>query len=89
MQKARATRVLATIFHKHKYISIAAVTLADAVIAAARNLASALKVKTPHYLQECLLAKLTRLSEIFYEATVVSEIPDSHMAPLASQTPQP
>ena len=44
-------------FHNHKYISNPTVTPGDAVIAAAQNLAAALKIKMPHYLQESLLSK--------------------------------
>ena len=77
MQQTRATRVLGTVFHKHKYISNLAVTPADAVIAAARNLASALKGKIPHYLKGSPLAELTRLIKIFSEAVAEPEIPDS------------
>ena len=43
MLNARATRVSATVFHKHKYISNPNVTPAYAVISVAGNLTSALK----------------------------------------------
>ena len=65
MVNNRATRVSATAFHNHKYISNPNITPADAVIAAARNMALALKGKIPANLQQSLLADLTRLSEIF------------------------
>ena len=51
MQQTHATRVSATVFREHKYISNSAVTPANTVISASRNLASALKGKMPHYLQ--------------------------------------
>ena len=62
-----ATRVSETVFNKHKYISNPNVTPADAVIAAAGNLDSALKGKIPASLQKSPLADLMRLSEIFSE----------------------
>ena len=65
MKETRATRGLGTVFHKHKYISNPAVTPADAVIAAAGNLASLIKGKMPQHLQESPLSELTRLSAIF------------------------
>ena len=48
----RTVRISNTVFHKHKCISKPSVTLNDAVIAAAQNIAAALKSKTPHYPQE-------------------------------------
>ena len=48
MQQTRATRVSATVFHKHKYISNPTVIPVDAVIAASRNFASTLKGKMIH-----------------------------------------
>ena len=51
MQQTRTKQVSATVIHRHKYISNPAVTPADAVISAARNLASALKGKMPQFLQ--------------------------------------
>ena len=51
MQQTRATQVSATVVHRHKYILNPAVTPADSVISAARNLVSALKRKMPQYLQ--------------------------------------
>ena len=49
------------------------VTSADAVVAAAKNLAKALKGKLTHYLQELSLVKLTHLSRIFSNASVNPE----------------
>ena len=68
MLNTHATIVSATVFHKQKYILNPNVTPADAVIAAAGNLALALKGTTPACLQQSPLADLTRLSEIFSEA---------------------
>jgi hypothetical protein len=50
MVSTRSTGISATVFHKHKYISNPTVTPADAVITAAKNLATAVKGKMPHYL---------------------------------------
>ena len=43
MKASQATRIPATIFHKHKYLSNPTVTPADAVIAAIENLTATLK----------------------------------------------
>ena len=51
MINMRTVRISNTVFHKHKYISNPTVTLDDAFIASAQNLAAALKSKMPHYLQ--------------------------------------
>ena len=48
MINTRKIRISNTLFHKHKYISNLTVTPGDAVIAAAQNLAAALKSKMPH-----------------------------------------
>ena len=89
MKQTQATRVSATVIHRHKYISNTAVTPIDAIIATSRNLASELKDKMPCYLQESLLAELTQLSQIFSEAAAVPDIPVSQSAPPASQPPHP
>ena len=59
-----------TVFHKHKYLSNLIATPADAIIAAAGNLISAIKVHIPHRLQESHYSELTRLSTIFSNAAV-------------------
>ena len=51
MINTRATRVPATVFHKHKYLSNPTATPDDAIIAAAWNLITAIKVHLPHCLQ--------------------------------------
>ena len=58
MKDTRATSVLGTFFHKHKYISAPVVTPEDTVIAAAGNLAEALKGNLPNNLGESSLAEL-------------------------------
>ena len=89
MQQTHATRVSVTVIHRHKYISNPAITPVEAVISAAKNLVFTLKGKMPQYLQESLLAELTRTSQIFSEAVAVPKIPGSQSAPPVSQTPQP
>ena len=69
MVNTRATRVSTAVVHKHKYISNPTVTPSGAVVAAAKNLAKVLKGKLLHYVQELPLAKITRLSRIFSDAT--------------------
>ena len=71
MINTRTVRISNTVFHKHKYISNPTVTLYDAVIAAAQNLAAALKSKMPYYLQESPFSELSRLSKIFSDAAAV------------------
>ena len=48
MINTRATRVSATVFHKHKYLSNPTATPADAIIAAAGNIIKAIKGHLPH-----------------------------------------
>jgi hypothetical protein len=50
MVNTRATRISATVFHKHKCISNQTITLADVAVAAAKNLVKVLKGRLPHYL---------------------------------------
>ena len=71
MINTRTIRISNTVFHKHNYISNPAVTLDDSVIAAAQNLAAALKSKMPHYLQESPFSELSLLSKIFSDAAAV------------------
>ena len=89
MQQTRATLVSETVIHRHKYISNPAVTPVDAVISAAKNLASALKGKMTQYLQESPMSDITRLRQIFSEAAAVPEIPVPQTTPPASHPPQP
>ena len=85
MINMRTVRISNTIFHKHKYISNPTVNLGDAVIAAAQNLAAALKRKIPHYLQEYLFSKLSRLSKIFSDAAAV---PKQNGSPAKAAIPE-
>ena len=51
MINTRATRVSATVFHKHKYFPNPTATPADAIIVTAGNLITAIKGPLPHRLQ--------------------------------------
>ena len=84
MNETRATRVSGTVFHKHKYISTPAVTPADAVIAAAGRLAATIKNSCSDHLTKEPLAELTRLSEIFSQASAPPALP-----PQGTDAPQP
>ncbi len=73
MNDTRTTRISGTVFHKHKYISTPAVTPADAVITAAGRLAAVIKGTYYNHLSNEPLAKLTRLSDLFVEASAPTE----------------
>ena len=51
MINTRATRVSATVFNKHKYISNPTATPVDVIIESAENLIIAIKSHMPHHLQ--------------------------------------
>ena len=70
----RATKVSGTILFKQKYITNPTVTPEDAVIAAATNLADALKNKIPHHLKEYSRQELFRLRKLFKEAITIENI---------------
>ena len=74
MINTRSTRVSATIFFKHKYLSNPTATPDDAIIAAAGNLVTAIKGHLPHRLQESHFSELTRLSTIFSDAAATPQI---------------
>ena len=84
MSDTRATRVSATIFHKHKYISTPPVTPADAIIAAAGRLAEVIKGNFSRTLANEPLAELTRLSELFAQASAQPEL-----SPTLAAAPRP
>ena len=71
MINTRIITISNTVFHKHKYISNPTVIPGDAVIAAAQNLAAALKSKMPHYFKVSPLSELSRLRKIFSDAAAV------------------
>ena len=88
MNDTRATRVSGTVFHKHKYISTPAVTPADAVIAAAGRLANALQGKFSSTLADEPLAELSRLSDLFTQASV-QPTPELQATPQPPEAPGP
>ena len=68
--KSRSTRVSATMFFKHKYISNPTVTPADTIVAATTNLANAINANMPKQARDNLkLHGLTRLQQILARAT--------------------
>ena len=64
IKETRATRILATVFHKKKCITNQDITPEDRVIAATGKLADALKGYTPPHLSETTLDKLKRIGTI-------------------------
>ena len=88
MINTRATRVSATVFHKHKYLSNPTATPADAIIAAAGNLITSMKGHLPHRLQESYHSELMRLSTIFSDASAPPQIeipPQRHSPKLTTK----
>ena len=55
MKDTKATRISATVFHKHKYITKSIITPEYRVIAAADKLADTLKGRMSPYLSETIL----------------------------------
>ena len=55
MKDTKATRISATVFQKHKYITNPEITPEDRVIAAAGNLADELKGHTIPHISETIL----------------------------------
>ena len=64
MKDTRATRILATVFNKHKYITNPGVTPEDRVIATAGKLTADLKVRMVNRLSKTALEQLKRLGTI-------------------------
>ena len=64
MKDTRATRISATTFHKHKYITNPSVTPEDRVMATAVKLAADLKGHMATHLSETDLQKLEKLGTI-------------------------
>ena len=58
MKTTQALRILATVFHKHKYTFNSAVTPADRVLAATGALADLLKTNVHNPLTNTLLTQL-------------------------------
>ena len=64
MTDTRATRVSATVYHKHKYLTTPTVTPADRVLAAAQKLSEEIKGRMPQHLSTTNLDHLERLGNI-------------------------
>ena len=64
MKDTRSTQILATVFHKHKYITNPDITYEDRVISAARKLADTLKGRMSPHLSETILNQLERIGTI-------------------------
>ena len=58
MKDTKATQILSTVFHKHKYITNPEITPEDRVIAAAGNLADTFKGRMLTHLSETILEQL-------------------------------
>jgi hypothetical protein len=65
----RATQISGASFFKHKYLTNPLVTPEDLVVAAAKNLAQALKTSIPQHLQVSTIQALKDLSEVFTDAS--------------------
>ena len=64
MKDTRATRISATVFHKHKYITSPDITPEDRVIAAAGKLENTPKGRLTPHLSETILDQLERIGTI-------------------------
>ena len=64
MKDTKATKLSATVFQKHKYITNPDITPEDRVIVAAGKLADTLKVLMPPHLSENILYQLERIGTI-------------------------
>ena len=64
MKDTRATRILATVFHKHKYITNPDITSEDRVIAADGKLEDTLDGRMLPHLIETILEQLERIGTI-------------------------
>ena len=64
MKDTRSTRVSATVFHQHKYLTTPTVTPADRVLAAAKNFSEEIKGRMPQHLSTTNVDHLERLGNI-------------------------
>ena len=64
MKDTRATRILATVFHKNKYITNPGVTPEDYVIATSGKLAAELKGRMANHLRKTALEQLEQMGTI-------------------------
>eukprot|EP00804_Cyclotella_cryptica_P019261 CCRYP_006150-RA/>CCRYP_006150-RA protein AED:0.40 eAED:0.40 QI:0/-1/0/1/-1/1/1/0/248 len=86
----RSTRIAATVFFKHKYLTNPSVTPTDALIAAAANLAHIIKhnAKAQHVGTKNLL-DLQRLQQLFSNAAQQLPAPATASAPAVIHAPPP
>ena len=95
MKGTRSTRILATVFHKHKHITNTDVTPEDCVIAAAGKLAYDLKGRITLHLSESTLDQLKLIWAILkkgWKKTVQQHPPSKNPTPPPPpphQTPKP
>ena len=64
MKETRATQILATVFHKHKYITNPDITPEDRVISEDGKLADSLKGSMPPHLSETTIDQLDHIGTI-------------------------
>ena len=76
-----------TMYFKHKYITMPSLTLADAVVQAAKELVDALRGKLPPPLAQPSSAQLKTLSDIFTPALARNEEPAKQMEREATSEP--
>ena len=74
MINTRATRVSATVFYKHKYLSNPTDTPDFSIISVAGNIITAIKGHLTHHIQESHFSELTRLSTIFSDSATTPQI---------------
>ena len=86
----RSTRIAATVFFKHKYLTNPSVSPTDALIAAAANLAHVIKhnAKAQHVGAKNL-QDLQRLQQLFSDAAKQPPLTPTPTAPVASHAPPP
>ena len=70
MKDTRATRILATVFHKHKYITKTGVTPEDHIISTAHKLTAELKGRTDNQLIQKSLQQLEWLGTIIKQVWI-------------------
>jgi hypothetical protein len=86
----RSTRIAATVFFKHKYLTNPSVSPTDALIAAAANLAHVIKhnAKAQHVGTKNL-QDLQRLQQLFSDAAKQPPVPANATAPAVIHAPPP
>ena len=87
MKDTRATRILATMFHKNKYITNTDITPEDQVISAAGQLTDELKGSMPPHLSETSLEQLDRIGTILKQGR--TQMVQQHPPGNTPNTPTP